>query len=201
MDWQAFWLTIRLAVWVAVILAVFRPSHRVLACVFAMAWEVSDRSVGRSTHRLAAHRVGILCAGCARLAQSHRKVVDRPHLTSPGIYLRRPAGRVGDLQSAVHGAAAGGGILRRGSQVAAGLCHFGCFSAENISAHHSSSIGMPGSDHRHCADIRAHHGRVRSRADGRRQHPRSNADGSIESTTKCRCSTMRRQTRPRWSCC
>ena len=70
MDWQAFWLTVRLAVLVAALLAGLGIADCLLDHLFALALEISRRGRSRAAHRIAADRAGFLCAAGAGTAQS-----------------------------------------------------------------------------------------------------------------------------------
>ncbi len=87
MNWQAFWLTFRLASLVAVNWWILGSPHRLLDRLLALALEVPRRSGRRLADCAASYRTRLLCSGGARHPQSAGPLVGFPDWPYPGVYL------------------------------------------------------------------------------------------------------------------
>ena len=116
MDWQAFWLTLRLSALVAAILVVGGTSGRLLDHLLALALEVSAGSGLCLAHRAASDGARLLRSGGAGTAQPPGTGLANAHRSHPGVHFRRPGHRFHPVQPSVCGAAFRGLVRGGGSR-------------------------------------------------------------------------------------
>ena len=88
-DWQAFWLTLQLAITVSAILLVLGLPIAYWIAFSRWRWKFLIEAVVALPIVLPPNRAGILCARRARPAQSARPLVDLSHRPHAGFHLQR----------------------------------------------------------------------------------------------------------------
>jgi hypothetical protein len=127
MDWQAFWLTIRLSMLVAAILLVVGLPVACWITYSRWRWKFLAEAVFALPIVLPPTVLGFLYPGRARAAQSVGTRLGGAHWSHSGVYLRRPADWLDPVQLSIRGAAVRGFVRGRGFPAVGGLADAGSF--------------------------------------------------------------------------
>jgi len=170
MNWPAIFLSLRLAATVCLVLLVVGAP-----VAYWMAVEIPGGSHRRVAARSASHGTRLLHAGGAWSEESGGQVCRIGIVHSTHFLLCRTGHRIGALQSAICRSTHGKRIWLRRPQASRRSGSARCVEVAQILDDHSAA-GQGRRNHRRCAELRAYDRRIRSRAHGRRQYSRRDAN-------------------------
>ncbi len=176
MDWQAFWLTIRLSALVAAILVVLGLPVAFWITYSRWRWKFLVEAVFALPIVLPPTVLGFYVLVALGPHSPLGRGWQATYRTHPGVHLRRPGDRFDSVQFSVRGAALRRFVFGCGPEAGGGVADAGRFPDQDILPDHFASVALRTRD-RGRSQLCPHYGRVWGRVDGGREHPRSDANG------------------------
>ena len=140
MDWQAFWLTIRLSALVAAILVVLGLPVAFWITYSRWRWKFLAEAVFALPIVLPPTVLGFYILVALGTAQSAGTRLAGTYRTHPGVHLRRPGDRLDPVQFSVCGAALRSLVFGGGSPAGGGVADTGRFPDQDILPDYFASV-------------------------------------------------------------